>query len=76
MKKYLLSLALLGAASLLNAQNTMQVNTRKLGAPIQSTMYGIVFEDIKAARETLDRVREFIQNISPLTSLKAAKTWR
>ena len=51
MKKYLLSLALLGAASLLNAQNTMQVNTRKLGAPIASTMYGIFFEDINYAAD-------------------------
>ena len=51
MKNYLLSLALLGAASLLNAQNTMQVNTRKLGAPIASTMYGIFFEDINYAAD-------------------------
>ena len=51
MKKNLITLALLGIVSLLNAQNTMQVNTRKLGAPIQSTMYGIFFEDINYAAD-------------------------
>jgi hypothetical protein len=32
-------------------QNTMEVNTKKLGAPIQSTMYGIFFEDINFAAD-------------------------
>ena len=34
-----------------NAQNVMDVNTKKLGAPIQSTMYGIFFEDINYAAD-------------------------
>ena len=33
------------------AQNVMNVNTKKLGAPIQSTMYGIFFEDINYAAD-------------------------
>ena len=33
------------------AQLTMDVNTTKLGAPIQSTMYGIFFEDINYAAD-------------------------
>ena len=33
------------------AQMTMDVNTKKLGAPIQSTMYGIFFEDINYAAD-------------------------
>ena len=32
-------------------QNVMDVNTKKLGAPIQSTMYGIFFEDINYAAD-------------------------
>ena len=31
--------------------NTIEVNTKKLGAPIQSTMYGIFFEDINYAAD-------------------------
>jgi hypothetical protein len=42
MKKRLLSLAVvMGAALAAMGQLTMDVNTKKLGAPIQSTMYGI-----------------------------------
>ena len=33
------------------AQLAMDVNTKKLGAPIQSTMYGIFFEDINYAAD-------------------------
>lgn len=33
------------------AQNVLDINTRKLGAPIQSTMYGIFFEDINYAAD-------------------------
>lgn len=29
----------------------MEVNTKKMGAPIQSTMYGIFFEDINFAAD-------------------------
>ena len=32
-------------------QNVLDVNTKKLGAPIQSTMYGIFFEDINFAAD-------------------------
>ncbi len=47
MNKTILSVALLMASMLnVNAQNMMEVNTKKLGAPIQHTMYGIFFEDI------------------------------
>ena len=34
-----------------SAQNMMEVNTKKLGAPIQNTMYGIFFEDINYAAD-------------------------
>lgn len=33
------------------AQNVMDINTKKLGVPIQSTMYGIFFEDINYAAD-------------------------
>ena len=33
------------------AQNVMDINTKKLGAPIQPTMYGIFFEDINYAAD-------------------------
>ena len=52
MKKKLLTCALLVSAALLStAQNVMDVNTKKMGAPIQSTMYGIFFEDINFAAD-------------------------
>ena len=51
MKKNLLTLVLLWTTALLSAHNVMDVNTRKLGAPIQSTMYGIFFEDINYAAD-------------------------
>ena len=52
MKKRLLSLAVVMGASLAAmAQLTMDVNTKKLGAPVQSTMYGIFFEDINYAAD-------------------------
>ena len=34
-----------------SAQHVMDVNTRKLGAPVQKTMYGIFFEDINYAAD-------------------------
>ncbi|MBR6188215.1 MAG: carbohydrate binding domain-containing protein [Prevotella sp.] len=47
-----LSLALALAASLsAQAQHVMDVQTQKLGAPVQSTMYGIFFEDINYAAD-------------------------
>ena len=33
------------------AQHVMDVNTKKLGAPVQSTMYGLFFEDINFAAD-------------------------
>lgn len=40
-KRLLLSMIVLTTALMSFAQSTMEVNTKKLGAPIQSTMYGI-----------------------------------
>ncbi len=52
MKKQLLTTLLLTAVTLATtAQNVMDINTKKLGAPIQSTMYGIFFEDINYAAD-------------------------
>ena len=48
----LISLSLAFAASLsAQAQHVMNVNAKKLGAPVQSTMYGIFFEDINYAAD-------------------------
>ncbi len=33
------------------SDNVMNINTKRLGAPIQSTMYGIFFEDINYAAD-------------------------
>ena len=41
----------LTASMAANAQHVMNVNTQKLGAPVQSTMYGIFFEDINYAAD-------------------------
>ena len=58
MKKRLLSLAVVMGTSLVAmAQMTMDVSTKKLGAPIQSTMYGIFFEDINYAADPGHRDR-------------------
>ncbi len=52
MKKTILTAAIaLGSTLLATGQNVMDVNTKKLGAPIQSTMYGIFFEDINFAAD-------------------------
>ena len=53
MSKRILSTTVLTMAAVLlaTAQNVMTVNTKKLGAPIQSTMYGIFFEDINYAAD-------------------------
>ena len=40
-----------GSALMTMAQLTMDVNTKKLGAPVQPTMYGIFFEDINYAAD-------------------------
>ena len=41
----------MGMTLMATAQLTMDVNTKKLGAPVQSTMYGIFFEDINYAAD-------------------------
>ena len=47
-----LSLAFALSASLAaQAQHVMDVNTKKLGAPVSSTMYGLFFEDINYAAD-------------------------
>ena len=52
MNKKLFSFLAIAAVSLSTAAQTMMdVNTKKLGAPIQSTMYGIFFEDINYAAD-------------------------
>ena len=50
-KKHLTCALLMAASMAVQAQNVLDVNTRKLGAPIQSTMYGIFFEDINYAAD-------------------------
>ena len=52
MKLRLLSCALLMTGALtVQAQHVMDVNTQKLGATVQSTMYGLFFEDINFAAD-------------------------
>ncbi len=53
MNKKLLICGLVSAMALTSTAQTniMEVNTKKLGAPIQSTMYGIFFEDINYAAD-------------------------
>lgn len=50
-KKLLTCMMAVSMALSAYGQNTMEVNTKKLGAPIQSTMYGIFFEDINFAAD-------------------------
>ena len=42
---------LLAALPSLAQENVITVNTKKIGAPIQPTMYGIFFEDINYAAD-------------------------
>ena len=53
MKHVIISLALaLSAACPANAQqHVMDINTKKVGAPVQKTMYGLFFEDINFAAD-------------------------
>ena len=51
MKKLILTSFLLAAALNVGAINKMKVNVSKPGAPVQSTMYGIFFEDINYAAD-------------------------
>ena len=52
MKLRQMTIALLALAALTaGAQHVMDVNTKKLGAPVQKTMYGLFFEDINFAAD-------------------------
>ena len=53
MKLRLFTCAVALSATLCASAQThvMDVNTKKLGAPVQSTMYGIFFEDINYAAD-------------------------
>ena len=51
MKKILSALCLLCALTAQAQTHTFDINTKKLGAPIQKTMYGIFFEDINYAAD-------------------------
>ena len=51
MRKYLAICTLLCVTALVGAQNVMDVQTTKVGAAIQPTMYGIFFEDINYAAD-------------------------
>ena len=50
LKSVAIALALTASLSA-QAQHVMDVNTKKLGAPVQSTMYGLFFEDINFAAD-------------------------
>ena len=50
MRKLFFALALAASLSA-QAQHVLDVQTQKLGAPVQSTMYGIFFEDINYAAD-------------------------
>ena len=50
--KKLITLCLLAASLTVTAQtHVLDINTKKLGAPVQPTMYGIFFEDINYAAD-------------------------
>lgn len=45
------ALGVVAATTMVTAQNVMELNVAKKGAPIQSTMYGLFFEDINYAAD-------------------------
>ena len=49
--KQIFTLGLILTSLVTSAKNVMDINTRKLGAPIPKTMYGIFFEDINYAAD-------------------------
>ena len=51
LKNLLLGTCLVASATALAQDNTITVETAKLGAPVQPTMYGIFFEDINYAAD-------------------------
>ena len=50
-KQLTCALAMLASLSATAQSHVMDVDTRKAGAPIQSTMYGLFFEDINYAAD-------------------------
>ena len=63
-----ITLFCLFALSLVASAQThvLDVNTKKLGAPVQPTMYGIFFEDINYAADG-GLYAEMVKNRSPST---------
>lgn len=51
LRNLILGASLAVSASVMAQDNTITVQTAKLGAPVQSTMYGIFFEDINYAAD-------------------------
>ena len=49
--KQILSALALATAMTAQAQHVMDINTKRLGVPVQSTMYGLFFEDINFAAD-------------------------
>ena len=45
------ALALTSALTVTAQTHVMEVNTKKVGAPVQNTMYGLFFEDINYAAD-------------------------
>ena len=83
MKKMLFSSLLLAAALNVGAVNNMKVTVSKPGAPIQSTMYGIFFEDINYAADgglyaelVMNRSFEFPNNFAGESSLCSSGSFR
>ena len=50
-RKTFLAVTVLGICLTLQAQNSFDIDLKKVGAPIQPTMYGIFFEDINYAAD-------------------------
>ncbi|MBO7129960.1 MAG: hypothetical protein J6W05_09360 [Prevotella sp.] len=46
LKLFVGALALVSSLAVSAQSHMMEVNTKKIGAPVQSTMYGLFFEDI------------------------------
>lgn len=61
-RNILLSACLAAGASASAQDNTITVETAKLGAPVQPTMYGIFFEDINYAADG----GLYVQRVEPL----------
>ena len=69
--KMILGAMTLAAAMTAQAQHVMDINTKKAGVPVQSTMYGLFFEDINYAADgglyaelVMNRSFEFPNNLA------------